>query len=48
MKVLYILIYLTDVFQDANECWTEIVRCLQQKLPAITADTQDQVNEYFE
>ncbi|KAK3580958.1 hypothetical protein CHS0354_006985 [Potamilus streckersoni] len=21
--------------QDANECWTEIVRCLQQKLPAV-------------
>ncbi|KAL4237112.1 Ubiquitin carboxyl-terminal hydrolase 14 [Mactra antiquata] len=25
--------------QDANECWTEIVRCLQQKLPAITSNT---------
>lgn len=25
--------------QDANECWTEIVRCLQQKLPGITGSS---------
>ncbi|XP_053393894.1 ubiquitin carboxyl-terminal hydrolase 14-like [Mercenaria mercenaria] len=28
--------------QDANECWTEIVRCLQQKLPGVTTDSTDQ------
>lgn len=22
-------------FQDANECWTEIMRMLQQKLPSV-------------
>lgn len=24
--------------QDANECWTQIVRMLQQKLPAINPE----------
>ncbi|XP_052776253.1 ubiquitin carboxyl-terminal hydrolase 14-like [Mya arenaria] len=28
--------------QDANECWTEIVRCLQQKLPSITGTPESQ------
>lgn len=30
--------------QDANECWTEIVRCLQQKLPGLT-DGTDSTNQ---
>lgn len=25
--------------QDANECWTELIRCLQRKLPAIESDS---------
>ncbi|XP_060570508.1 ubiquitin carboxyl-terminal hydrolase 14-like [Ruditapes philippinarum] len=28
--------------QDANECWTEIVRCLQQKLPGVATDSTNQ------
>lgn len=28
--------------QDANECWTELVRCLQQKLPGLPSSTGDQ------
>lgn len=28
--------------QDANECWTELVRCLQQKLPGLPSATGDQ------
>ncbi|XP_073994166.1 ubiquitin specific protease 14 isoform X2 [Rhodnius prolixus] len=28
----------TFVQQDANECWTEIVRMLQQKLPSLTTE----------
>ena len=23
--------------QDANECWTEVVRCLQRKVPSKSA-----------
>ncbi|ESP05184.1 hypothetical protein LOTGIDRAFT_227857 [Lottia gigantea] len=30
--------------QDANECWTEIVRSLQQKLPAIGPSNSNTVN----
>lgn len=28
--------------QDANECWTEIVRCLQQKLPGLSDKSQQE------
>ena len=24
-----------NCFQDANECWTELIRCMQKKLPAV-------------
>ncbi|KAI4468983.1 ubiquitin carboxyl-terminal hydrolase [Holotrichia oblita] len=39
--------------QDANECWTEMVRMLQQKLPAKASDTENAekyksiVDQYF-
>ena len=23
------------LIKDANECWTELIRCMQKKLPAI-------------
>jgi len=28
--------------QDANECWTQIIRMLQQKLPAVKNNTEEQ------
>lgn len=31
--------------QDANECWTELVRCLQRKLPAVGA-SQDSAAQF--
>lgn len=40
--------------QDANECWTEVVRCLQRKVPSVTlpttADASSRrgfIDEYF-
>jgi len=29
--------------QDANECWTEVVRCLQKRLPAVKASENAEV-----
>lgn len=29
-----------NLFQDANECWTEIMRMLQQKLPSVPSKEQ--------
>lgn len=31
--------------QDANECWMELIRMLQQKLPSKTSET-DQLDKY--
>ena len=38
--VQFFLLFAQDVViavQDANECWTEVVRCLQRKVPALSS-----------
>uniref|UniRef100_A0A069DUM5 Ubiquitin carboxyl-terminal hydrolase n=1 Tax=Panstrongylus megistus TaxID=65343 RepID=A0A069DUM5_9HEMI len=37
----------TFVQQDANECWTEIIRMLQQKLPSLSNEGFDSKHQYF-
>ncbi|XP_077284075.1 ubiquitin specific protease 14 [Arctopsyche grandis] len=33
--------------QDANECWTEMVRILQQKLPTLEGTNKTVIDQYF-
>jgi ubiquitin carboxyl-terminal hydrolase 14 len=36
-----------DFFKDANECWVELVRMLQQKLPALkNKNDEKQITNY--
>ena len=39
---LIIIIIIIIIIQDANECWTQVVKMLQQKLPAqMTEESAD-------
>ena len=44
--LLNVLGFTPILLQDANECWTQFVRILQQKLPGVTsAQTDDGGND---